>query len=116
MPVVLITNQYGIERGHFDWQVYERVTNRLLELLGSIAAPAAIYANGYGPNAPSDSWRKSSPEMLLAAARDLNLDLNQSLLVGDRLSDLQAGGKAGLPWLGHVHSGHGSKELSAIKH
>jgi len=50
-PVVLITNQSGIARGYFDWDTYERVNDRLLELLGVSAPVAAIYANGHGPQA-----------------------------------------------------------------
>jgi D-glycero-D-manno-heptose 1,7-bisphosphate phosphatase len=113
-PVVLVTNQSGIARGYFDWEAYEQVTDRLLELLGAEAPVAAIYANGHGPGAPPECWRKPSPAMLLAAATDLDLDLSRSLLVGDRLSDLQAGTRAGLPWLAHVLSGHGQQERAAV--
>jgi len=115
-PVVLITNQSGIARGYFDWEAYEQVTDRLLELLGTEAPVAAIYANGHGPGAPPHSWRKPSSAMLLAAAADLQLDLSRSLLVGDRLNDLQAGARAGLPWLAHVLSGHGQQERAAVQH
>jgi|GEM_PF-1400790 len=115
-PVVLITNQSGIARGYFDWAAYEQVTDKLLELLGAEAPVAAIYANGHGPGASPHSWRKPSPAMLLAAAADLQLDLSRSLLVGDRLSDLQAGARAGLPWLAHVLSGHGQQERAAVQH
>ena len=113
-PVVLITNQSGIARGLFDWDAYELVTDRLLELLGPDAPLAAIYANGHGPDAPATSWRKPSPAMLLAAGEELNLDLSASLLIGDRLSDLQAGAAAGLAWLGHVLSGHGQRERPTV--
>lgn len=113
-PVVLITNQSGIARGLFDWDDYELVTDRLLELLGPDAPLAAIYANGHGPDAPATSWRKPSPAMLLAAGQELNLDLSGSLLIGDRLSDLQAGAAAGLAWLGHVLSGHGQRERPRV--
>ncbi len=113
-PVVVITNQSGIARGYFDWGAYEAVTQRLQKLLGPSAPLAAIYANGHGPDAPPNSWRKPSPAMLEAAATDLRLDLRRSLLVGDRLSDLQAGARAGLRWLAHVNTGHGEKERSAV--
>ena len=53
--------------------------------------------------------------MLLAAAADLNIDLSRSLLIGDRLSELKAGESAGLPWLGHVLTGHGKEDRSAVK-
>lgn len=113
-PVVVITNQSGIARGYFDWAVYEAITSRLLALLGPEAPVAAIYASGHGPDAAATSWRKPSPAMLFSAAADLNLDLSRSLLIGDRLSDLQAGARAGLPWLVHVSSGHGEQERQAV--
>ena len=114
-PVVLITNQSGIARGYFGWDAYERVTDRLLELLGPLTPIAAIYASGHGPNSPATSWRKPSPAMLLAAATDLHLDLSRSLLVGDRLTDLLAGSRGGLNWLGHVTTGHGQWERDAVE-
>ena len=114
-PVVVITNQSGIARGYFAWEACERVTDRLLALLGPNAPLAAIYANGHGPDAPSTSWRKPSPAMLLAASLELNLDLSRSLLIGDRLSDLEAGARAGLSWLVHVLSGHGAEERAAAE-
>ncbi len=113
-PVVVITNQSGIARGYFDWQAYEAVTCRLVELLGDTAPLAGIYANGHGPSSGPSSWRKPSPAMLQAAAADLNLDLRRSLLVGDRLSDLKAGARAGLRWVAHVCTGHGERERSQV--
>ncbi len=104
-PVIIITNQSGIARGFFTWQEYEQVTDRLLTLLGPSASVAGIYANGHGPDAPPTTWRKPSPAMLLAAASDLNVDLSRSLLIGDRLSDLQAGMSGGLTRLAHVLTG-----------
>ena len=53
--------------------------------------------------------------MLHAASTDLHIDLQKSLLIGDRLTDLQAGAEAGLTWLGHVQTGHGKNERSAVK-
>jgi len=114
-PVVVVTNQSGIARGLFDWNDYESVSQHLLQLLGPEAQISAIYANGHGPNAPLSSWRKPSPGMLLAATKDLNIDLSRSILVGDRLTDLQAGASAGLPFLIHVLNGHGKKEREAVE-
>ena len=114
-PVVVITNQSGIARGLFNWDAYHRVNDRLLQLLGPEAKISAIYANGHGPNAPLSSWRKPSPGMLLAATKDLNIDLSRSILVGDRLTDLQAGASAGVPFLIHVLTGHGKKERESVE-
>ena len=113
--VVVITNQSGIARGYFDWSDYERVNDRMLTLLGTSAPLSGIYANGHGPNAPAGSWRKPNPAMLLNASQELNLDLKKSVLVGDRLSDLEAGLRAGLRNLIHVLTGHGKSERPLIK-
>jgi len=113
-PVVVITNQSGIARGLFSWTEVEHVNARMQDLLGVEAPLAAIYANGHGPEAPASSWRKPGPKMLMEAAIALNLDLQRSLLVGDRLSDLQAGAAAGLTMVFHVMSGHGRNARAAV--
>ncbi len=113
--VVLVTNQSGISRGLLTWNDYGLVTARMLELLGQPCPISAIYANGYGPDAPRDSWRKPSPSMVLAAVNDLSLDVSQSILIGDRCSDLLAGARAGISSVIHVMTGHGSDERSLIK-
>ena len=113
-PVVIVTNQSGIARGYFSWHEYEAVTCRMLDLLGTEAAIAAIYACGDGPDAPAHSWRKPSPLMLLDAQCRLNLDLARSVIVGDRLGDLQAGAAAGLACFCHVASGYGVQERQAV--
>ena len=53
--------------------------------------------------------------MLMEASRELNLDLNKSLLVGDRLSDMEAGSRAGVHTLVHVVTELGLSERAAIK-
>jgi D-glycero-D-manno-heptose 1,7-bisphosphate phosphatase len=114
-PVVVITNQSGISRGLFNWDSVKCVNARMLALLGSSTAVAAIYSNGHGPDAPPQSWRKPSPAMLLEAADALHLDLAHSLLIGDRLSDVKAGVAAGLAEVYHVLTGHGQRERPAVQ-
>ncbi|RMD60095.1 MAG: HAD family hydrolase, partial [Planctomycetota bacterium] len=53
--------------------------------------PQGVVA-GYDREHP---WRKPSPGMLLQAARDLDLNLSRSWMVGDALRDCQAGRRAG---------------------
>ena len=52
--------------------------------------------------------------MLLEAAREMNLDLQRSVLVGDRQTDLEAGARAGVQTLLHVMTGHGHKERAVV--
>ena len=62
----------------------------------------------------SNSWRKPSPKMLLRAKLDHEIDLSRSILIGDRLTDLIAGQKAGLKILCHVLTGKGLNERDQI--
>ncbi len=111
----IITNQSGIARGFFTWEDYEKVSKKMLELINLPEAICAIYANGEGPNNQDKcSWRKPSPSMILRAANDFNLDLEHSIIVGDRLSDLRSGESAGIKNLVHVLTGHGINERKKI--
>ena len=113
--IFVITNQSGIARGFFTWEDYEKVSNKMLEIINFPEAICAIYANGEGPNnLDNNSWRKPNPNMILRAAKDFNLDLENSILVGDRLSDLISGEKAGIKTLVHVSTGHGINERRKI--
>ena len=52
--------------------------------------------------------------MIIQASLDLNINLQNSILIGDRLTDLQAGYRAGIKKLIHVMTGHGIKERNAV--
>ena len=114
-PVVVVTNQSGIYRGFISWDDYLAVNERMLKLLGSEAIISAIYANSCGPNSSIKSWRKPSPLMILDAAKTLNIDLERSIMIGDRITDLFSAKSARLKKLCHVQSGHGKKELPLIQ-
>jgi D-glycero-D-manno-heptose 1,7-bisphosphate phosphatase len=93
--LVLISNQSGIGRGLITpkeaEEVHQAVVARLVE--SGVRLDAAYYC----PHAPEQECccRKPSPEMLLRAARDLNLDLIRSFMIGDKPSDIEAGKRAG---------------------
>ena len=115
VPVVIVTNQSGIGRGLLTWNDCTNVNKRMLELLGSEKYVAAIYANAHCDQTQKDSWRKPGPGMILEAARDLNIDLNRSVIIGDRESDMLAGINAGIKYLFHVLTGHGMNEKKNVK-
>ena len=114
---IVITNQSGIARGLFKWQDYEKVTFKMIEMLGTTFLIDAIYANSLEPcdNLPKDSWRKPNPNMLMQASFDFDINLKDSILIGDRLTDLLAGHNAGLQKFVHVLTGHGVEEKKYIK-
>ena len=113
--VVVVTNQSGISRGLLDWDKYDKITNRMLHLLGSPIKITGIYSNDVIFDENCETWRKPSPKMLLEASKDLKIDLKKSILIGDRYTDLLAGARAGLRILYHVSTGHGNLERSSIE-
>ncbi|MBZ9989199.1 HAD family hydrolase [Mesorhizobium sp. BH1-1-5] len=108
IPVVVVTNQSGIARGYFGWDAFARVNGRVLDLLAEqnafvdMVLACAYHEAGKGPLAAADHpMRKPNPGMLLEADRRLGLDLERSLIVGDKPADIEAGQRAGLKrgWL-----------------
>lgn len=93
--LVLVSNQSGIGRGLVTVEQAEQVHCRVVSVLAEYDVQLdAIY---YCPHAPEErcSCRKPSPEMLLRAAEELDLDLSQSFMIGDKPSDIEAGKRAG---------------------
>ena len=112
--VVVVTNQSGISRGFLDWDKYSKVTKKMIKLLGYPNKITGIYSNDVISDEKGVTWRKPSPKMLFQASKDLKIDLKNSILIGDRYSDLLAGSKAGLKSLYHVLTGHGNLEKQYI--
>ena len=52
--------------------------------------------------------------MILEAKNEFNIDMNKSILIGDRITDLAAGANAAIKNLIHVKTGHGEKERKEI--
>lgn len=102
---VLVTNQSGIARGIIAPHEYALVHERLLELLGEGCLDAS-YMCPDAPDVPSER-RKPAPGMLLEAARDLNLDLTRSWMIGDKDIDVLCAVNAGVPGI-LVRTGHGA--------
>ena len=114
IPIFIVTNQSGISRGFYKWSDFEKVNNRMLNLIGEPSSIIAIYANSH-KNLSENNWRKPNPEMILSASKKYNINIDKSLLIGDRLSDMIAGCKSGIKTLVHVKTGHGKNEYATIK-
>ena len=121
MRTAIVTNQSGIGRGLFGWEEYWAVEESLLTLLAAEdALPDAIFAcphhpDGIGAYRQAHPWRKPGPGMFFAAAHVLNLDLTESMMIGDKGSDATAACAAGLGRTVHVMTGHGASEHDALR-
>jgi D-glycero-D-manno-heptose 1,7-bisphosphate phosphatase len=102
IPVVVVTNQAGMALGRFSEPSIAAIHSRLDSLL--VAEGAFIDRYYYCPHHPAgvvDAYRavcdcrKPQPGMLRRAAAELRLELKRSVMIGDKLSDLEAGRAAG---------------------
>jgi len=118
--LIVVTNQSGVARGYCTLADIDRLHDYMRRQLALFNLTlAGIYVCPHHPDgAPGGAFtvecscRKGQPGMLLQAAEDLSIDLSRSYMIGDKLSDIEAGYRAGCsPLL--VTSGHdlGSAEI-----
>jgi D-glycero-D-manno-heptose 1,7-bisphosphate phosphatase len=90
LQIIIVTNQPDASRGSSTIKQIEKINLSVSELTGI----SKIYTcfHDYEDNC---QCRKPLPGLLLAAAKDLDIDLSKSYMVGDRLSDVEAGNAAG---------------------
>ena len=88
--LVMVTNQPEIPRGNVSREAVDAMHERLGELL-----PLDDMRICPHDDADDCACRKPRPGMLLDAARELDIDLHRSFLVGDRWKDIEAGQRAG---------------------
>lgn len=103
---IIISNQPVIARGEADFADVDRMMYRIETLLGEQGAYIDDFY--YCPHHPDSGFpgerrelkrrcdcRKPAPGLLLQAARDYNIDLQASFMIGDSSSDVEAGNNAG---------------------
>ena len=101
--LIVITNQSGIGRGYYSVAQFDDLMNWMrvqfraeqVELDGVYFCPYHP-EQGIGEYQQEHADRKPSPGMLLRAANDFEIELKQSVMVGDRCSDIAAANAAGL--------------------
>lgn len=92
--IIVITNQSGIGRGFFTENQYRAVEAEVSRQLGD----SLIDATYFCPDAPGQpsKCRKPAPGMVLQAARNHDVDLSRSFLIGDKEIDAECAHNAGL--------------------
>jgi len=88
--LVVATNQPEVARGRLSRATVEAIHDLLRRQL-----PLQDIRVCYHDDVDGCACRKPKPGMLLAAARDLGIDLARSFMVGDRWRDIEAGQRAG---------------------
>lgn len=110
--VVVVTNQSGIARGYYTDGDFWRLTEYMLKEFGKHGAKIAkVYRCPHGPS-DGCSCRKPLPGMFLTAKNELNIDMKNSWMIGDKEGDVEAALAAGVGQTILVRSGHKIDELA----
>jgi D-glycero-D-manno-heptose 1,7-bisphosphate phosphatase len=107
--LIMITNQAGIGRGYYQQSDMERVNERVC---GELARDGAVFARIYfAPEAPGQPsrGRKPLPQFLFDARDEFGINLDESYMIGDKLSDLDCGWNAGVKKSILVRTGYGAE-------
>ena len=103
---IVVTNQPVIARGECTWEELQRIHDKMETELGKEGAFVdAIYVCPHHPDKGFEGeraeykrecdCRKPKAGLFLQAAKDFNIDLSQSIMIGDSDRDVEAGDSAG---------------------
>ena len=116
--LIVVSNQSGIARGLISEDDVKLVNAELnKQLLNFNVQIDAFYYCPFHPdfNTEDESvCRKPSPKMIFDAARDFNIDINSSYLIGDSDLDINAALNAGLKSI-LVKTGNGAESISILQ-
>jgi D-glycero-D-manno-heptose 1,7-bisphosphate phosphatase len=114
VKAVVVTNQSGAARGYFPASLVDEIHTHMNQLLAAEGAHLdGIYTCLHGP-ADGCACRKPQPTLMQQAARNLDLNLSRSYLVGDRYSDIQTAANAGAKGI-LVLTGYGRGEYEYLR-
>lgn len=95
--IIIITNQAGIAKGYYNHHDFNKLNRWMLnEFLKQKINITKVYYCPHHPMFSNCECRKPKPGMIINAKNEFNLDLENSYLIGDKESDIQAGKKAGI--------------------
>ena len=100
--VVVVSNQPGIAKGRFNQGLLDAMTAKMIDAIkAGCGRIDSVYYCLHHPNAELSEYRlncecrKPKPGLLLQAAKELEIDLAASYMVGDGITDVLAGQAAG---------------------
>jgi len=110
--IIIITNQAGIARGKYTEDDFKILTSWMLKKFEEEDIKISrVYHCPHHPDFSGEcECRKPKPKMILEAQKEFKLDLSQSILVGDKNSDIETGIKVGIKMNYLVETGHPIEE------
>ena len=96
--IVVVTNQSGIARGYYSEHDFNVLSSWMVKEFDKYAIEInKVYFCPHHTDISGDcECRKPKPGMLLDAAREFDIDLKSSIIIGDKERDIEAGINAGL--------------------
>ena len=106
--IIIITNQAGIARGKYTEKNYQVLTKWMIrEFDKENIKISKVYHCPHHPDFSGEcECRKPKPKMILDAQKEFDIDLENSILVGDKNSDIEAGINAGVKLNYLITTGH----------
>mgnify|MGYP003393251197 CR=1 FL=1 len=121
MKAVVITNQSAVARGYLTEEKLKKINDALsVRLSKSSAFLDAVYYCPHHPEVGNDIYkkacdcRKPEPGLLKKAANELSINMKDSYMIGDKITDIQLAYKAKIKGI-LVLTGYGKKEYGIIK-
>jgi D-glycero-D-manno-heptose 1,7-bisphosphate phosphatase len=101
--LIIVTNQAGIARGYYTEEDFKRLMlwvtdqfkKRNIHISGLYFCPHHPTA-GMGEYRTECINRKPNPGMIISAQKDLGLDLKHSVIIGDKMTDIESACRAGV--------------------
>jgi len=117
--IAILTNQSFLARGLASFQSYLDVTEKMCELLTSKSLPHIVLSSfwhpSYSPPSIMSSWRKPNNGMFQYLINHFGCNPRNSLMIGDKLTDLQPAAMSNIHNLYHINTSNHPDELKKVK-
>lgn len=112
--IIIVSNQSAVGRGLMTWQTAVALNEQIVQQVRQ--HNGRVDASYLCPDAPGQETgcRKPAPGMLRQAAHDHAIDLGRSIMLGDALTDIQAGQAAGVATVGLLLTGRGRAQAAQL--
>nr|WP_321266254.1 D-glycero-beta-D-manno-heptose 1,7-bisphosphate 7-phosphatase [uncultured Sulfurimonas sp.] len=96
--IIIVTNQSGIARDYYSDKDFKKLTNWMIKkfLQKNINIKKVYYCPHHPDISGVCACRKPNPGMLFEASKEFDIDLKNSIIIGDKERDIIAGIRAGL--------------------
>jgi len=115
--LIVISNQSGVARGLIEKNDVDKVNQRINDLLEkfNVKIDSFYYCTAHPDfsSAEECECRKPSPKMILDAAKEFEIDLSSSYMIGDAKTDIEAAKNAGCKSI-LVKTGYGQESFNAL--